>query len=283
MIMLVGETFTKLSIFVREIARTQSLRFALGSFLISFQNRTFFPEHLGQLLLRFAVQKCECPAPYTEAHMEPWFPELEGRSFLDVGASLGRYSRYMATRCSRIHAFEPNPASCGILRHKTRRYGNVEIHRVALGEQDGEGFLFLHENPAHDSLMFRKHDYKGRRIRVPIRRLDSYDFETPVGLIKIDTEGYDVRTLRGAEETIREHRPRVIVEIHPPYAENKEAVSRILRALGYVLVMIRNPNPRIRIWGHIVADPINKQNQSVLSRRRSALPSSEGERRPNYG
>lgn len=261
--MLVGETFTKLSIFVREIARTQSLRFALGSFLISVQNRPFVPEGFGRVLLRFAVQNCELPAPYTEAYMRPWFPELEEKSFIDIGAALGRYSRYMAARCSRVHAFEPNPTSCNVLRRKTRRHGNVKIHRVALGEEDGEGFLFLHENPTHDSFIFRKHDYKGRKIRVPIRRLDSYDFETPVGLIKIDTEGYDVRTLRGAEETIREHRPRVIVEIHPPYDENRRAVSRILRALGYVLAMIRNPDPRIRIWGHIVADPINKQNQSV--------------------
>ena len=45
-----------------------------------------------------------------------------------------------------------------------------------------------------------------------VRRLDSFTFEK-IALIKIDVEGMELSVLNGALETIKQHRPYVLLEV----------------------------------------------------------------------
>lgn len=51
----------------------------------------------------------------------------------------------------------------------------------------------------------------------PQRRVDTLADGCPPSVITIDVEGAELQVLRGAEQTLREHHPRVWVSIHPEF------------------------------------------------------------------
>ena len=242
-------TFDKARFQARRMAYS-SLRINIVRVLLMLHRRSFTPKFLRFPLYVFATANCV----YDEAHMKAYYPDLPEQAFIDVGASLGKYCEYMASRCRRIYAFEPNPILTENLEKQAHALGNIEVHVVALGDSDGTAVFHLHRLPGHGGLINKAPDYTGSSIKVPIRTLDSYDFTVPIGLIKIDTEGYDVNVLRGALETIRKHQPRLIVEIHDPYNENRRAILQILKDLNYHCRYATFPDAPFHT-GHIVGDP----------------------------
>lgn len=83
-----------------------------------------------------------------------------------------------------------------------------------------------------------------------------------VSLVKIDVEGAESRVLAGAAETLKQHRPNLIVELHTP--EQDLAVSAALRSVGYTLrrldgTLIAHPDQgwpdQDGVWGIILATP----------------------------
>ena len=77
-------------------------------------------------------------------------------------------------------------------------------------------------------------DGDGVDLSVPIRTLDSYGFEN-VGFIKIDVEGFELATLKGAARTLQTSRPKLLIEIDP-LLQTREAFKATfawLQALGY--------------------------------------------------
>ena len=87
-------------------------------------------------------------------HVEP------GMVILDVGANVGFYTLLFADRvgpAGRVHAFEPDPLSFGILSRRAARHANVEIHQTAVGDRTGTITLFTNrsnraDNRVHASL-----------------------------------------------------------------------------------------------------------------------------------
>ena len=62
--------------------------------------------------------------------------------------------------------------------------------------------------------------------------LDSYSFKR-VDLLKIDVEGFELDVLLGAENTIRQFKPRIIIETHSK--ELRKKCHAFLSSLGYSL------------------------------------------------
>ena len=67
-------------------------------------------------------------------------------------------------------------------------------------------------------------------IRVPIKTIDSFEYEN-VGFIKYDIEGYELRAIKGSEDTIKKYYPVIIVE------QNKGNIDsvKLLEQWGYEL------------------------------------------------
>lgn len=165
-----------------------------------------------------------------EEHLKQ-FMDSNGKAFIDVGASIGMWTFFLANKNVECYAFEPSPIAFGILEKVARHYPNVKAYPFALGEKESIANLNVHSHPGYDSMLYKSKEF-WRQIPVKIRTLDSFNFQD-VGLIKIDTEGYEIPVLLGARETIRKWRPRLIIEVHTPFEQEQKKILGILKELNY--------------------------------------------------
>lgn len=147
---------------------------------------------------------------------------------VDAGAYIGLHSVTMSHHFATVHAFEPQQAIYRILCDNLALNGcaNVAAHNLALYDRAGPMRLSPPERQevplpmaggAPDyrrvrnaaALAFEVAGEAGGNVRAVA--LDDLALEK-VALIKVDTQGADLRVLRGAEDTIRRCRPRVLFE-----------------------------------------------------------------------
>jgi FkbM family methyltransferase len=114
------------------------------------------------------------------------------------------------------HAFEPLPDYAARL---ARDFPSVTVQRLALSDTEGEEeFAYVHGRPAWSGFLARTasdHPVVSdvEFIRVRTARLDDViDATLPVGFIKIDVEGAELRVLQGATRTLSAWRPFVVFE-----------------------------------------------------------------------
>jgi len=189
-----------------------------------------------------------------EQHLNEFMVCPSNSSFVDVGAYVGVWTLYMARRGIKVVAFEPSPSSFRLLTRLTKRYPHVTVLPYALGEGNYFANLNLHVVHGNDSLVNTAPDFSGKRVKTVVRALDSFNIQK-VGLIKIDTEGYEVPVLLGAKETIRKWKPRLIIEVHAPYEEQVAKILNILKDYGYEWVMRSRP-PTVQ--PHVIGSPTKR-------------------------
>lgn len=181
-----------------------------------------------------------------EDHLIPFMNPKKGSMFIDVGANRGQWSKYLFEKGFNVVAFEPNPLDARFIK------SGITVFTVALGDKTGNFPLYLGKLSGHDSLNPKDSEYSGKAIIVKVRTLDSYDFKN-VGLIKIDTEGYEIPILKGAKQTIEKCKPQLILEVHRPFKQQKKGILRILKRLGYKWI-IRHKKGKSK-QPHIIAEP----------------------------
>lgn len=167
------------------------------------------------------------------------------RLFVDVGASLGQYTR-LASRCmrgGRVVAIEPDP-----IRHEelarnaelwSRETGTIiEPLFAAAGNEAGEITFYTTQSNVSGGLF--PHAVKTRvdwsEIRVPCITLDGLFPDDAPDFIKADIEGAEMRMLRGAKRILERGMTMFLMEIHPwadPAVGTREDVPAFMRAYGY--------------------------------------------------
>jgi len=164
---------------------------------------------------------------------EPELHELDrlvrpGTLAVDVGAHFGVYSLALARlvgRQGRVLSVEPIEEDALMLERaaKTMRLP-VTVVQCALSSVEGEATLHvpLLGGAQKTALSHLKTtgvpgevgQEVGRSVRT--RRLDDLlaAVDIPVSFIKIDVEGHEQEVLAGAAQTLREHRPNLLIEIN---------------------------------------------------------------------
>ncbi|MGH2398090.1 MAG: FkbM family methyltransferase [bacterium] len=181
-----------------------------------------------------------------------------GGCFIDVGAHLGWWSLFAATRvgsAGRVLALEPSVAY-DLLAANAAPYPQITALRVGAGATDGAATFFGQGVSSSGSFVeavtaINQHyqtEIPIAPLSVPICTLDGlvakHHLQAP--LVKIDVEGFEAQVLDGATGLLASGVPCVI-EIHPPQltlsGDSAEAVQARLMAHGYtVQVLDRNPN-----------------------------------------
>ena len=150
---------------------------------------------------------------------------------LDIGAHCGLWAKTLVQLFDHVEAFEPvrEHRECFTL---NVRSGNYTLHEVALGASESMGTMHVTQGSSGNSYV-----EPGADIRV--RKLDSYKLAPD--FIKIDTEGFELYVCQGGEQTIKTHKPVLIVEQKPSghqssatkYGITDTAAIDLLTSWGY--------------------------------------------------
>lgn len=134
----------------------------------------------------------------------------------DVGANVGNYSRMLFSLHpnASIFSFEPNPATFQNLQSLSQTNPNIRIYNTALGTDVGTNeFYFRQDNAKSGEATFFKdvwievHGFSDiKNCKVQVNTLDNFCSENHISRIdflKIDTEGYEMKVLQGAENLLK--------------------------------------------------------------------------------
>jgi len=145
---------------------------------------------------------------------------------VDIGGHCGLWSMHLVNLFDSVVAFEPVPAhrECYIKNVQ----GEYKLHPYALGNKEDRVSIHFTEGSSGDSWVEKGDD-------VDVKTLDSFCLAPD--FIKIDTEGFEYFILLGGEDTVRTHRPTIVVEQKPNKAKNfglpdTQAVT-LLESWGY--------------------------------------------------
>lgn len=126
---------------------------------------------------------------------------------LDIGANVGLWSRDLSAVFQTVTAFEPvqDFRQCFVLNVPS---SNVDLRPCALGAEDTMiDMIVTPGNTGHSHV----NTTSLGQGQIHMWCLDSLEFDR-VDYVKIDCEGYELNILRGAERTLKQHRPIVVVE-----------------------------------------------------------------------
>jgi len=161
----------------------------------------------------------------------------------DVGANVGQsvLKFRAAFRKARIFSFEPAKSTFDQLRHNVDVFANVSCHHIALGSQEGDRIIYLTGQSVENSLI--KPSGTCDSEEVTVRTVDGFASDNQIeriDLLKIDTEGFDLEVLRGAQGMLASGRVAfVLVEVgfHP--ADNRHVLFDDIRSfllpMGYAV------------------------------------------------
>jgi FkbM family methyltransferase len=149
------------------------------------------------------------------------------RVAVDGGAYVGLWTLPLMRAFGRVVAFEPMPANLECL---VRNCPGVDARGLALSVVDGEDELRGDPAKAVGWSLVRD---GGAGVVVGTVRLDSVGLDR-LDLLKLDVEGSEYRALLGAERSVREYRPVVVIE---EKLDPARRASRLLERWGMHLVL----------------------------------------------
>jgi FkbM family methyltransferase len=147
-----------------------------------------------------------------EAFLQQFLPKVKSGVILDVGANHGTYSRFVSRLRPDLEllAFEPHPRSFSLLQQNTSRQ-NVSLFNLALSDQSGPMRIFdfasedgsTQASLSKEAVQFFEADTVEYEINCTT--LDEFCEMQRIGhiaFLKIDTEGFDIKVLRGARQML---------------------------------------------------------------------------------
>ena len=166
---------------------------------------------------------------------------------LDIGAHIGYFTLLMAEHCSKVIAFEPERRNFSTLQKNIEPINNVVLYNAAVMEFSGQKWLYGSDNNSgmHRIYQSRWTPYQWGMVRTV--RLDEILNNETIRFIKIDIEGAELGALRGMQYILKNSKPIMIMEFHPPsieeYGASPEEEYHFLKTLGYSIRLI----PKISI------------------------------------
>jgi FkbM family methyltransferase len=170
--------------------------------------------------------------------------------FIDVGANTGSWAMPFLSRMKpggKGLLFEPSPIAAKMLKDNFGQTKNVvEIIRAAVGDKSGRACFFMEPAAGETSSLVMGHSQSGaQEIEVPVTTIDeellkrNIDF---VDFLKIDAEGYDLRVMMGAMNSIKGHKIGIVqFEYNAPWALVGSTLSdaiKLFRTNGYLVYLL---------------------------------------------
>ncbi|ABA23290.1 Methyltransferase FkbM [Trichormus variabilis ATCC 29413] len=138
---------------------------------------------------------------------------LDGKNLelvIDVGANIGQtvYEVLRYFPQSRIYCFEPVPSTFNRLNEEVGVFSNVYPYNMALGDKPSTLSMIAEPFAQKNTLVFDVEKTKNNNIEVVDVKVDTLDQFCltnnidKISLLKVDTEGYEMKVLKGAEQLL---------------------------------------------------------------------------------
>ncbi|WP_296642249.1 FkbM family methyltransferase [Roseinatronobacter sp.] len=129
---------------------------------------------------------------------------------IDAGANVGAYARHLAGQFGHVHAFEPAQDTFDCLKRNVADWGlkdRITVHQKAVS--DAPGGVSMGTPGLFRRSISREVSGTGD---IPAVTLDSLEM-TEVLFLKLDVEGYELKTLHGAHALLDRCKPFVMMEM----------------------------------------------------------------------
>jgi FkbM family methyltransferase len=152
------------------------------------------------------------------------------RTFIDVGANIGTHSIVAARNARRVISIEGDVHNNSLLKENTQLIKNVESFNYYLSDKNESQQVKYWASFNHELI----EDYR------EVVTLDKLVEELSISpdLIKIDTDGSEIKILSGALRTLSNFAPTLIIEVDRESKSSGQSfflIRRMLRQEGYFL------------------------------------------------
>jgi len=189
----------------------------------------------------------QSPKKQLGQHLVQLFDYLQVNCVLDVGANQGQYGRFLRAigYKGNIVSFEPAGGDFDILSRVAGKDPGWFAHQLALGDIDQLTQINITSDSLFNSFLAPNDFILGQGLRidkvenVEMKRLDSiFDdliapLVEPKVYLKMDTQGYDLKVVAGARESLKqvvglqsELSVQPLYEGMPGYLENLEVLNQ---------------------------------------------------------
>jgi len=197
-----------------------------------------WPDAVGRTIARTGVY--DLPAMETAYRLAD-----VGETAVDVGANIGFMTAILGRAVGtsgHLISYEPHPLVCDALKQNVALWApdqlaHIDVRQLAVSSSEGTATLGVHENfSTNRGGSSLDSDRPGSTVEVRVVRLD-HQLSTPVGLLKIDIEGHELKALEGASRLLASGAIRDILleeKDRPP-----TPVTSLLDHHGYQLFSVR--------------------------------------------
>jgi FkbM family methyltransferase len=176
----------------------------------------------------------------------------EGDIFIDVGANIGLMTLLGARRVGPsggVYAFEPAPATFGLLQDNIslNQMKNIHAMNVGLGSAQGVEVIYSNRQNNRGMISFVEKEPGAAEVdEVPVQTLDEFWEEKsngPVKMIKIDVEGWELEVLKGAQALLSHtEAPILCVEYNKQLSGDKVVYDFITSINTYEVYILPHGN-----------------------------------------
>ncbi len=173
----------------------------------------------------------------------------KGQTVCDIGAHKAGYLYSMlkkAGKSGKVFAFEPQSHLYNYLMDMKEvfKWDNVTIEHLALSDAPGNVTLYIptkkaHKKTSHGATIVENKVKPNIGIteNITTETLDSYCTRKNIApdFLKIDVEGNELKVFQGGFQTLKKHKPKMIVEIEERHIGQEKVLEifSFLRVLGY--------------------------------------------------
>lgn len=172
-----------------------------------------------------------------------------GGIFYDIGANIGFFAMLGAhlagVDAGRVYAFEAAPDNADAIRINARinDIPNIRVLQKAVSARTGRARLQVVDDQSWSKLEeYGAHPYTEQVLTVDTVAIDDLverDEIPPPTVVKIDVEGAEIAVLEGMRQTIDDHRPAIICELHDTHA----AFCELMEEHGYRVINLEGTIP----------------------------------------
>lgn len=179
----------------------------------------------------------------------------DGEVIFDIGANIGSTAMHFATCANNttVYGFEPDAHNFKIATNniKLNKLDNIKLYNFGLGDKKMQSKLYIKDdNNRGMNRILNESKNEMQYSVIEITTLDDVveEIKPPhIDVIKIDVEGFEMKVLEGAKNTLVKFKPKLFLETNNSLLANHQSsiseVVQFLAALNYNLSIIPGNKP----------------------------------------